>query len=101
MMFSNNTKHHASAFCCSLIKKKCKFFYIADGFKLDVLLDIRQKSHSADYQDIRGPREVGEEKIDDIEINLVIDGSVVVDVYSWTLYRALSSWVLFLMVVSW
>jgi hypothetical protein len=24
------------------IKKKCKFFSIADGFKLDVLLDMRQ-----------------------------------------------------------
>jgi hypothetical protein len=65
--------------------QKCKFFYIADGFKLDVLLDICQKSHSADYQGIRGPREVGEEKVNDIEINLVIDGSVVVDFYSLTL----------------
>ena len=25
-----------------ILKKKYKFFYIADGFKLDVLLDMRQ-----------------------------------------------------------
>ena len=65
--------------------------FIADGFKLDVLLDIRQKSHSADYQGIRGPREVGEEKVKDVEINLVVDGNFVFDSYSWTLWRAPSS----------
>jgi len=48
-------------------------------------LDIRQKSHSADYQGIRGPREVGEEKVKDVEINLVVDGNIIFDSYSWTL----------------
>ena len=60
-------------------KKNCKFFYTADGFKLDVLLDIRQKSHSADYQGIRGPREVGEEKGGKTMISPVPDGTA--DVY--------------------
>jgi hypothetical protein len=40
-------------------KKKLKLFYIADGFKLYVLLDMRQESHSAGYFGIRGPREAG------------------------------------------
>ena len=41
--------------------QKSKIFYIADGFKLNVLLDICQKSHSADYQGIHVPREVERE----------------------------------------
>jgi len=102
----------AKYFCCSVCLltkpfilflqiKKCRVIYIADWFKLDVFLDICQKSHSADYQGIRGPREVGGEKVKDVEIKLVIDGNVVFDSYSWTLWRVLSSWVFFLMVDSW
>jgi hypothetical protein len=40
-------------------KKKLKLFYIADGFKLYILLDMPQESHSAGYFGIRGPREAG------------------------------------------
>ena len=67
------------------VKKKCKIFYIADGFKLNVLLDIRQKSHSADYQGIRGPREVGrEEKGGKTMISPVPDGTADVYFDCWT-----------------
>jgi hypothetical protein len=55
--------------CKTFLLKKIKinmqnllYSDIADGFKLNVLVDIRQKSHSADYQAIRGPREVGREE---------------------------------------
>jgi hypothetical protein len=48
--------------CWTDLWEKSIFFHLADRLKLNVLVDISQYIHSADYQGICGPREVGREE---------------------------------------